>query len=93
MICRNNLKLNFSDFRILSTKLEIKLRKAEGVRWTCLEGDGSDPVPGVVVQPSTSGIHPPTHSHTYTQHSFQGRERKETGLEGWKDGGGVVRRD
>jgi len=35
-----------SSYRILSTKLEIKLRKAEGVRWSALEGDGSAPLPG-----------------------------------------------
>jgi suppressor of G2 allele of SKP1 len=44
-----------SSFRILSTKLEIKLRKTEGVRWTVLEGDGVQPVPGLPLQPTATG--------------------------------------
>lgn len=35
-----------SGYKVLSTKIEIKLRKAEGVRWAALEGDGSAPLPG-----------------------------------------------
>lgn len=35
-----------SSYKVMSTKLEIKLRKAEGVRWAALEGDGSSPLPG-----------------------------------------------
>jgi suppressor of G2 allele of SKP1 len=35
-----------SSYKILSTKIEIKLKKNEGVRWACLEGDGSAPLPG-----------------------------------------------
>lgn len=31
---------------MLGTKIEIKLAKAEGVRWAQLEGDGKDPLPG-----------------------------------------------
>ena len=36
-------------FRVLSTKLEVKLRKGEGVRWNALEGDGAVPLPGGAV--------------------------------------------
>jgi len=43
-----------SSYRILSTKLEVKLRKAEGVRWAALEGDGSAPLPGGSVPSTTS---------------------------------------
>jgi len=43
-----------SSYRILSTKLEIKLKKAEGVRWSCLEGDGSTPLPGGVLPAATN---------------------------------------
>jgi len=70
------------------------------VRWTCLEGDGLDPIPGVVVQPSTSGIpptppHTHTHTHTHTRKKgqifnathFQGMGRKGAGLEGRRGGG------
>ena len=32
--------------QVLSTKIEIKLKKGEGVRWAALEGDGSPPLPG-----------------------------------------------
>jgi suppressor of G2 allele of SKP1 len=42
-----------SSFKVLSTKLEIKLRKGEAVRWTGLEGDGSAPLPGGAL-PSSS---------------------------------------
>jgi len=37
---------NQSGYKVLSTKIEVKLRKAEGVRWAALEGDGSAPLPG-----------------------------------------------
>lgn len=30
-----------SFFKVLSTKLEIKMKKKEGIRWSALEGDGS----------------------------------------------------
>ncbi len=30
--------------RVLSTKIEVRLQKAEGIRWASLEGDGSDPL-------------------------------------------------
>jgi len=42
-----------SSYKILSTKLEIKLRKCEGVRWSVLEGDGSAPLPGGALAPAT----------------------------------------
>jgi len=42
-----------SSYKVLSTKLEIKLRKAEAVRWNNLEGDGSAPLPGGAL-PSSS---------------------------------------
>jgi len=42
-----------SSYKILSTKIEIKLRKSEGVRWSVLEGDGSAPLPGGAVAPAT----------------------------------------
>jgi suppressor of G2 allele of SKP1 len=50
-----------SSYKILSTKLEIKLRKAEGVRWSSLEGDGSTPLPGGALPSaaSTSGVRAP----------------------------------
>jgi len=50
-----------SGYRVLSTKIEIKLRKAEGVRWAVLEGDGSVPLPGGAVPPtaSSSGVKAP----------------------------------
>ena len=35
-----------SGYKVMSTKIEIKLKKAEGVRWAALEGDGSAPLPG-----------------------------------------------
>merc|ERR1711915_235899 len=46
---------NQSSFRVLSTKIEIRLRKSEGVRWNALEGDGAAPIPGVAVASSSSG--------------------------------------
>jgi len=41
-----------SSYRVLSTKLEIKLRKEEGVRWSTLEGEGVAPIPGATPAPS-----------------------------------------
>jgi len=38
-----------SSYKVLSTKLEVKLRKGEGVRWNALEGDGAAPLPGGAV--------------------------------------------
>ena len=32
-------------FKVLSTKVEIKLKKRDGIRWAKLEGDGQDPLP------------------------------------------------
>jgi len=43
-----------SSYKILSTKIEIKLKKSEGVRWAALEGDGTAPLPGGVVAPAAS---------------------------------------
>jgi len=48
-----------SSYKIMSTKIEIKLKKAEGVRWTVLEGDGSDPLPGGSVAPPTAKVKAP----------------------------------
>jgi hypothetical protein len=33
-----------STWKVLSTKVEIKLKKKDGHHWTKLEGDGSDPI-------------------------------------------------
>ena len=43
-----------SSHKVMST-IEIKLKKAEGVRWTALEGDGSAPLPGGAIV-SASGV-------------------------------------
>jgi len=51
-----------SSYKILSTKIELKLKKCEGVRWAALEGDGSTPLPGGAVaaaQPQSGGIKGP----------------------------------
>jgi len=49
-----------SGYKVLSTKIEIKLKKGEGVRWAALEGDGSPPLPGgSVPAASTSGVKAP----------------------------------
>ena len=32
-----------SSYKVLSTKLEIKLKKQDGIRWTSLEGSGETP--------------------------------------------------
>ena len=44
-----------SSYKVMSTKLEIKIRKGVGERWHALEGDGSAPVPGGVPPPTTTG--------------------------------------
>jgi len=43
-----------SSYKVLSTKLEVRLRKVEGVRWGALEGDGAAPLPGSTVPPQTA---------------------------------------
>lgn len=48
-----------SSYKIMSTKIEIKLKKAEGVRWAALEGDGSAPLPGGSVAPPTATVKAP----------------------------------
>merc|ERR1719500_483360 len=49
-----------SGYKVLSTKVEIKLKKGEGVRWAALEGDGSAPLPGgTVPAASTGGVKAP----------------------------------
>jgi len=48
-----------SSYKIMSTKLEIKLKKAEGVRWAALEGDGSVPLPGGSLPPTTTTVKAP----------------------------------
>jgi len=50
-----------SGYKVLSTKVEVKLRKAEGVRWATLEGDGTAPLPGGVPKPAaaSSGVKAP----------------------------------
>jgi len=48
-----------SSYKIMSTKLEIKLKKSEGVRWAALEGDGSVPLPGGSVVPTSSTVKAP----------------------------------
>nr|XP_045582817.1 protein SGT1 homolog isoform X1 [Procambarus clarkii] len=32
-----------SSFRVVPSKIEVKLKKADGIRWTALEGDGATP--------------------------------------------------
>jgi len=43
-----------SSYKVLSTKLEVRLRKVEGVRWAALEGDGAPPLPGGGASTQTS---------------------------------------
>ena len=41
--------------KVMSTKLEVKLAKRDGIRWPQLEGDGSDPLaPAAVVSGSSA---------------------------------------
>jgi len=43
-----------SSYKVMSTKIEIKLKKAEGVRWAQLEGDGAAPLPGGSLPPAAA---------------------------------------
>ena len=43
-----------SSFRVLSTKIEIKLKKKDGIRWAALEGDGSVPLAAAGASAPTS---------------------------------------
>ena len=47
-----------SGYKVMSTKIEIKLKKAEGVRWAALEGDGSAPLPGESLATASGGPAP-----------------------------------
>ena len=45
--------------RVLSTKIELRLQKREGLRWAGLEGDGSDPLkPAPSASSSSSSFNP-----------------------------------
>lgn len=48
-------------YKVLGTKLEVRLAKREGIRWPKLEGDGSDPLAPAVVNSSsaTASANPP----------------------------------
>ena len=53
-----------SSFRVLSTKIEIKMLKKDGIRWTVLEGE--DPLPAAAATLSLEtgndkSVKPPTH--------------------------------
>jgi len=47
-----------SGYKVMTTKIEIKLKKAEGVRWAALEGDGSAPLPGGVTATASGAAAP-----------------------------------
>ena len=49
-------------YKVMSTKLEIKLKKQEGIRWTNLEGSGETPtiapIPSAVLNPQQQPTYP-----------------------------------
>ena len=47
-----------SGYKVMSTKVEIKLKKATGVRWSALKRDCSAPTPGLASAPSSSSKGP-----------------------------------
>ena len=47
-----------SGYKVMSTKIEIKLKKATGVRWSALKRDCSAPTPGLASAPSSSSKGP-----------------------------------
>lgn len=53
-----------SNFKVLSTKLEIKLAKRTGQRWAALEGDGTEPLaaPGTTGSAAASAVKYPSSS-------------------------------
>jgi hypothetical protein len=51
-------------FKVLSTKVEIKLKKRDGIRWPKLEGDGQPPVPtaaSLATSVASDSNHPPSY--------------------------------
>ena len=51
-----------SSYKVLSTKLEIKLKKKDGIRWSSLEGSGEVPkastIPAEVLNPQQPPVYP-----------------------------------
>ncbi len=47
-----------SSYRVMSTKIEIKMKKKVGTRWAALEGDGSDPLTGAGSMEAPTGDAP-----------------------------------
>ncbi len=71
-------------FKVLSTKIEVRLRKAEGIRWSDLEGDGSRPaVAPAAVSAAAGGEDRDGKSHKYP--SSSGRDWNKIGAEIEKD--------
>lgn len=48
-------------FKVLGSKVEIKLKKAEGGRWATLESDGSEPTNVKQIEKTNTFIQPPTY--------------------------------
>ncbi|XP_013413149.1 protein SGT1 homolog [Lingula anatina] len=79
--------------KILSSKIEIKMKKAEGVRWTHLEGDSDEKIKQFKPTPSTQpkSDNPDIHKYPSSSHSYHdwdrmaaelAKEEKEEKLEG-----------
>lgn len=58
-----------STYKVLSTKLEIKLKKQEGIRWASLEGSGEAPkassIPAAVLNPEQPPAYPSAKSKNW----------------------------
>ena len=55
--------------RVLSTKIELRLQKREGLRWAGLEGDGSDPLKPGVSDPAAQAAGEPVAKPSYPSSS------------------------
>jgi len=50
-----------SSYKVLSTKLEIKLKKQDGIRWTNLEGSGESPKVSTIPKEILNSQQPPAY--------------------------------
>lgn len=49
-------------YKVLGTKIEIRLRKASEIQWTSLDADGQEIAPGAVVPPAPTNKLPPAYA-------------------------------
>lgn len=73
-----------STFKVLSTKIEIKMKKPEAVRWEKLEGQGDVPNP----KPFIADVKTYIHHHLIIQEigiNWSVRSKKKKRMKSWRE--------